>query len=355
MKEELAETRGGLVSTILAGSWRQSNLHPLRISESQLDEVTPLLYGSGAGALGWWRVRESELRATASAAVLQQAYRLQVLQSKIHEEKIKKVFRMLRQASIEPILVKGWAAASLYPEHGLRPYGDIDLLVKPEHYQTAAELLARPEAKDCWVDLRQGCSELFDRPLARLFERSKLLPLGEGTVRVLSPEDHLALLAVHLLKHGACRPLWLCDIGAIVETVPQGFDWDLCLGPTRRRAAWIKSVIELARYFLGATTDHLPASVKGGQLPRWLCEAVGREWQHPFAINQPPMSHPVPIAGQLTDAAGLFNALRQRWPNPILATVSVNGALNGFPRFPYQIGNCVLRAARLLLRSPADE
>jgi len=67
------------------------------------------------------------------------------------------------------------------------------------------------------------------------------------------------------------------------------------------------------------------------------------------------MSHPVPIAGQLTDAAGLFNALRQRWPNPILATVSVNGALNGFPRFPYQIGNCVLRAARLLLRSPADE
>src|SRR5438445_2623546 len=125
MKESLVKTRAGLLCGILAGSWRDPAGHPLGISESELDEVTPLLYGSGSAALGWWRVRSTELRDTASAEVLHQAYRLQVLQSAIHEEKIATVFRLLRDSSIQPVLAKGWHAASLYPERGLRPYGDI--------------------------------------------------------------------------------------------------------------------------------------------------------------------------------------------------------------------------------------
>src|SRR3977135_1985144 len=123
-------SRSSLVAMILAGSWRTASFPALDMAESQLDEVTPLLYGSGAAALGWWRVRESELKHTSSAAVLQQAFRLQVLQSGIHEEKVAKAFRLLRSSAIEPILVKGWAAAGYYPERGLRPYGDIDLLVR---------------------------------------------------------------------------------------------------------------------------------------------------------------------------------------------------------------------------------
>ena len=349
MNETLEHSRVDLLRRILSGSWRANSLAHLKLSELELDEVTPLLYGSGAAALGWWRVRDTELRTTSSAGVLHQAYRLQVLQSGIHEEKIKKVFHLLRQHSIEPILVKGWAAAGLYPERGLRPYGDIDLLVKPEQYETAAGLLASPEVKDCWVDLHRSISELDDRPLEKLFARSELLPLGEGTVRVLAPEDHLALLAVHLLKHGAWRPLWLCDIGAAIESLPPTFDWGMCLGPVRRRAGWIKGSIELASYFLEAKTDHLPPSMKGSELPRWLIEAVRKEWRNPFAMNQPPMRHPLPIARQLKDPAGLFKAVRERWPNPIIATVSVNGQFNCLPRLPYQLGNWALRAARFLL------
>jgi hypothetical protein len=258
---------------------------------------------------------------------------------------------MLRQASIEPILVKGWAAAGLYPERGLRPYGDIDLLVRSEQYQAAAEILAQPEAKDCWVDLHRNFAELDDRRVDQLFERSQLVPLAQDSVRLLSPEDHLSLLAVHLLKHGAWRPLWLCDIGAAVEGLPQSFDWDICLGSVKRRAGWIVSAIGLARYFLDARTDHLPLSIRASELPRWLKDAVYKEWQNPFAGNQPPMRHPMPIAGQLRHPTGLFRALRERWPNPIIATVSVNGQFNSFPRLPYQLSNCVLRAARFLASS----
>src|SRR4029077_10391846 len=104
--------------------------------------------------------RETELKATSSAQVLHQAYRLQTLQSAIHEEKIKTVFRLLRESSIDPILVKGWAAANLYPDRALRPYGDIDLCVRPSDYKTAANLLTGPEATGCWVDLHRGFSEI---------------------------------------------------------------------------------------------------------------------------------------------------------------------------------------------------
>jgi hypothetical protein len=354
MKDRLELSRVDLMRQVLAGSWRPNPPAHLNLSELELDEVTPLLYGSGAGGLGWWHVRETELKATSSAAVLHQAFRLQVLQAGIHEEKIKKVLRLLRQTSIEPILIKGWAAAGRYPERGLRPYGDIDLLVKSEQYETAALVLAEPEVKDCWVDLHRRISELDDRPIEKLFERSELLSLGEGTVRVLSPEDDLALLAVHLLKHGAWRPVWLCDIAATVEALPQDFDWDICLGPSKRRAAWINSAIHLAGYLLEARTDHLPKSFKESELPRWLIDAVCKEWRNPFAADQPPMCHPVPISSQWKNPAGLYRALRKRWPNPILATVSVNGKFDSFPRLPYQFKNCALRALRFLFHSPAS-
>ena len=352
MKALSAKSRSHLVSTILAGSWRKSDFPLLEFSESQLDEVTPLLYGSGAGGLGWWRVRNTVLRTSASAEVLHQAYRLQVLQSAIHEHKICKVFGLLAQASIEAILVKGWAAAGLYPERGLRPYGDIDLLVRPEQSEAALKLLAGSEVQDCWIDLHKGISELDDRPIRELFERSQRLPLHEGTVTVLSSEDHLALLAVHLLKHGAWRPLWLCDIGAAIESLPENFDWDVCLGRSRTRSGWIIAAIRLAHTLLGARINSVPSEAAPLKPPDWLTQNVLREWEQPFAGNQPPMSHPLPMSTVLRKPGMLPEALRQRWPNPILATISVNGQFNSMPRLPYQMGNCLLRAARLLAEIP---
>src|SRR5437763_15583798 len=115
-------SRGSLVSAFLSGSWRQGQSPP-GMDSVELDTVAPLLYGSGAGGLGWWRVRETDLRATESGEVLHQAYRLQALQAKIHESKIQKIFSLLRAASVEPILNKGWAISRLYPQAGLRPFG----------------------------------------------------------------------------------------------------------------------------------------------------------------------------------------------------------------------------------------
>lgn len=354
MKQILTETRGTLLCAILAGAWRPTLTSPLNISEQQLDEIAPLLYGSGGAALGWWQVRQTELSPTSSAEVLHQAYRLQVLQSAIHEEKIKTVFRLLRESSIEPMLVKGWAAASLYPERALRPYGDIDLCVRPSDYKTAAAILAGPEATGCWVDLHNGFSELKDRTVDQLFERSRLIALDTEQIRVLSGEDQLGLLAVHFLKHGAWRPLWLCDIGAAIESLPTSFDWDICLGRDKKRAGWISCAIGLAHRLLGARQQDLPLSVRNQRLPDWLIRNILTQWEKPFASNQPPMSHPLPMVSHIRHPGGFWKGLRDRWPNPIIATISVNGKLNDAPRLPYQLGNCAARLVRFLTHLPKE-
>lgn len=340
--------KGSLVAQALAGAWRTSDLPDLVISQMELEEVSPLLYGSGAAALGWRRLSKTKLRDLPSAELLHQAYRLLALQSEIHEEKIERVFRALREPAIEAVLAKGWAAAGLYPERTLRPYGDIDICVRPEQYDLAEEVLSAPALADCRIDLHKHFSEIGDREIEDLFARSRFVPLGAERIRILGPEDHLALLSVHLLKHGAWRPLWLCDIGAAIESLPPAFDWDICLGRNEKRSGWIISAIGLAHQLLRADVASLPDFAKVRELPVWLVENVLKQWANPFAIDQPPMRHPIPMAAQWKSPRGLARALRERWPDPILATVSVNGRFNNFPRWPYQIANCMSRIARLV-------
>jgi len=343
-------TRGQIVATLLSGSWRSAP-PALSFDGSALDIATPLLYGSGAGALGWWRIRETALHETPSGQVLRQAYRLQALQARIHETKIQKTFRLFRAAKVDPILIKGWAISRLYPQPGLRPFGDIDVLVRRADYEAAKTVIDSEEAKDCWVDLHHHISELADRSEDDLFSRSNVIVCGDQPVRVLSAEDHFALLAIHLLKHGAWRPLWLCDLGILLESLPDTFDWKFCLGQTRRRANWILSAIHLAHVLLDASIQDPAIAERSRQSPNWLARSVLKQWESPFAIKQPPMSHRAPMSAYLRNPAGLLGDLANRWPNPILATVSVNGQFNRLPRLPYQVGNLMARAGQFLFRT----
>jgi len=344
MIKSFADTAGAAVSSILAGSWRVPP-PALRISLSQFNEVTPLLYESGAAALGWHRVRVTEFAASPSGELLHQAYRLQLLHASINEDRIRKVFRLLRAEGIEPIIFKGWSVARLYPQAGFRPYGDIDILVRPARMAAARRIIAGPEARDCWVDLHDQIDELDDRKLDDLFARSQLVQLGDEQIRVLSLEDHFGLLAVHLLKHGAWRPLWLCDLAVILDSLPQTFDWDLCIGKDKVRANWITTALGLAQIILDAKLPKEGAG-RAAQMPVWLPRAVLKEWDRPFNTEQSPMSYVAPMASYLRRPKGLWRDLWKRWPNPILATVAVKGRFNRLPRFPYQLGNCFLRAVR---------
>jgi hypothetical protein len=338
---------------VLAGSWRSSDLPPLELTEAELNEVTPLLCISGAAALGWRRVSNSHLKDTPSAEVLRQASRLQSLQASIHEQKVEQAFRVFRSASVDAILAKGWAAASFY-QHDSRPSGDIDICVRPDQYKWAREVLGTPEGRGLFVDLHKQFSEIDERPLKDVFARSRLVRLGEEDIRTVGNEDHVALLCIHFLKHGGWRPLWLCDVSAAIESLPPSFDWDVCLGVNKTRGRWILTAIKLAKQLLAADLTKCPAAVEAQELPGWLVENVLKQWCNPSAMNQAPMSHPIPMVDLLRRPSDLLKGLRQRWPDPILATISVNGEFNSIPRFPYQVANCLSRVTRLLIHWPGD-
>lgn len=339
---------GSLVSKTLARSWIAS-AGDLLLSEQELDEVTPLLYESGAVGLGWWRIRESELRQTPSGELLHQAFRFLALQARIHETKIQKVFRALRASSIEPILIKGWSIARLYPQPGLRPYGDIDLLIRPEQHLAAARVAAADDFRDCRIDLHPGAFELADRSFDDLLSRSQLAQCGDEDVRVLGDEDHFALLAIHLLKHGAWRPLWLCDLSLLLDGMSSDFDWNLCLGKDKRRRNWILSAVGLARALLDASINDEAIGARANA-PTWLVAGVLKNWETPFAGSHAPHHHRAPIKSYLRRPRGVISDLARRWPDPILATISANGTFGGRRRIRYQIQNCMQRAARLGLR-----
>jgi len=107
-----SNTPGRLVATVLSGAWRP--VPPsLECSPEELTEVAPLLLASGAGALGWWRIRLSALGSTEAARELHDTYRLDTLKAALYKREIPETITLIRSAGIEPNVLKNWLTLSL--------------------------------------------------------------------------------------------------------------------------------------------------------------------------------------------------------------------------------------------------
>ncbi len=370
---------GQTIAGALSGVWRQSPPNE-NLSPENVALITPLLYASGSAALGWWRIGKvgSEQWAvgseTYSEELLHDAYRRSLLNARIHDHELKHVLSLLRTAGIEPILVKGWAIARRYPDRALRPYGDFDFCVRPDQLAEAERALKCLESIDGhYVDLHDGFAKLDGRqPAFRVsasvgwfraqqsparvgslntcwnesFERTQQVDLDDVKVRVLSDEDHLRVLCLHLLRSGAWRPLWLCDIALAVESRGPNFDWARCLGADPLVADWVACTIGLAHQLLGAGVSGTPVAERAANLPRWLVPAVLRQWGRAKGPSETEMLL-VTLVGHLTKPSALFRELRSRWDRPLVASFNLNAPLNNFPRAPYQLADMLMRAANL--------
>jgi len=340
----LRDSRGRRVAQLLAGSWKAA-VPVSAITSQEIEELTPLLLSMGAGGLAWCRLRRVGGQLSPALPQLQQAYRFQALEAALHLHHLKQVIPRMRSFGVEPVLVKGWAIARRYPEPGMRPFSDLDLCVLPEQYRAARAALASLENQAGNVDLHLGFGKQDKRHAAELVSRSHLVRLDDLEVRVLSDEDHLHFLCLHLLRHGAVRPLWLCDIALMLETRADDFDWERCLGHYGQQTDWVACAIGLAHQLFGTELEGTPVAGRANRLPRWLLPAVLKAWGTPFhSLGQ--------IAGYLRHPAsqlrGLFSALPHHWPNPIEATMTVKGSFNELPRWPFQMGHLFMRTAALV-------
>jgi hypothetical protein len=182
---------------------------------------------------------------------------------------LKDVTRGLRAAGAEPVGLKDvQLAVDVYPEPGLRPMGDVDLLIRREDWDTAAHALGsmgfeplpsadvpftrkyamaqhfRRSSDEIWIDLQwnvmqrewdlygQGSFTYDSRAMWR--DAAPIRGL-DFELRAPAHEDMLFHLCLHLEGHGYCELVLFCDIAELVRHEAGQLNWD--------------RVVDLARHY----------------------------------------------------------------------------------------------------------
>ncbi len=335
MNRKASTTAPGIsIARLLKQAWRQSP-ELSSTTAAEVESIVPLLLKGGAAALAWRQLILNR-HETHSLLELRNAYRRHSIEAMVHETNVRDIFRRARAAGLDPIIFKGWALARLYPEDGLRPYGDVDLWIEARDIDKFYDVLSARAGDSYCVEAHTSFYESYERSFADVFSRSRLVPLGDVNVRVPCDEDHLRFICLHFLYHGGWRPLWLCDIGLMLEAAGTEFDWDRCLRGTRKHAEWIACIIGLAHQLLDADVSQTPSDQRGKNLPGWLVPAVLKQWG--LGVG---MSHAEPLSFSLRRGlfkpAALVNALREHWRNPLQASVEAGAWFDDRPRSPVQI------------------
>jgi hypothetical protein len=168
---------------------------------------------------------------------------------------VARAVRPLTEAGLMPIVFKGPAVASRYPEPGLRPMGDIDLLLPATDHRRALEVLLGAD----WRIVRDGGTGHYDTVLlhdkvpslalelhfglepsteqvtsidaSALWERRVPASWAGSSAFGLSQADELVVLAAHAGKpfHGFTRLIWIADFAMIIGAAAARdtpIDWD---------------------------------------------------------------------------------------------------------------------------------
>lgn len=264
-------------------------------------------------------------------------FRWNLLQRKAAEVRASSAFAIFRQHGIEPILIKGLAAALNYPETVSRESIDMDLAVSETDFEAAKAIAESAEAKGLAIDLHRELRHLDTVAWADLFRNSHLMEFATGEIRVLRPEDHLRVLCVHWLTDGGSNKSRLWDIYYAIKNRAADFDWDRFLNVVdANRRRWLVCTLGLADRYLDLDLRGTPVETEARDLPNWLTKTVEREWASE--------THLVPLEVSIYDLKTLLPQIKRRLrANPIWATLHMNGSFDAKTRFFYKIGSAFKR------------
>jgi hypothetical protein len=219
----------------------------------------------------------------------------------------------LERVGLEPLIFKGPSVAVRYPEPGLRPMDDIDVLLPARHHRAGVEALRR----DGWEETHHPRpavarrADVYDRVFVHrdvpqlpvelhwdvaawhqratgvsaldLWRARRPSRLFGVNASCLPPEEDLVALANHAGKpfHHFGRLLWSVDLAVVIRAAGDDLDWE--------RVSW------LAR--------------------RWRCRtvvAVGLRQAQRLGAEVPDALLALPSAGRQRDA--IAPVLDERWP-----------------------------------------
>ncbi|MEO8071680.1 MAG: nucleotidyltransferase family protein [Acidobacteriota bacterium] len=268
--------------------------------------------------------------------------KLKIITYKVYEKKLQDIWRYFQENNLKPILIKGWAAALNYPKPYMRRLGDYDLAINPLEFERASSLQKKNQTGE--VDLHNGLRKLDKTEWNYLYENSILKKCGDTDIRVLKPEDHLRVLCVHWLADGGREKEKLRDIYFAVKNRPANFDWDGCLRIVgERRRKWIIYTIGLTHRYYGLAIDDLAFAGEAKKVPDWMIKTLEKEWDNPIIFKY--------LHASLGNWKEFYQQLSRRFPpNPIQATVNLDGDFDGSTRIFYQIGDVFERFKPSILR-----
>ena len=263
--------------------------------------------------------------------------RWNLIQNKANEARALRAVSLLRRHGIEPVVIKGVAAARFYPADILRDCVDVDLAVAETDYPAAMNIAQSAAADGYAIDLHCELRHLDTVAWDDLIANSREFEVNGGSVRVLAPEDHLRVLCVHWLTDGGTNKDRLWDIYYAVDNRPADFSWERFLGPvSERRSRWYVCTVGLAHHFLGLNLEGTPIEDSARNLPNWLVTTVKREWASD--------TKNWPLEASLSDPSALWKQVKRRLrPNPIWATVHMEGDFDARSRLFYQAANIFAR------------
>ena len=161
--------------------------------------------------------------------------------------------RPLTDAGLEPVVFKGPAVAARYPEPGLRPMDDIDLLLpladhrhaldalghagwqvaRPGGPATNATVLTHREVPSFFLEVHYALEGASQRVTAldpgTLWAMRQPLECEGTSAFGLPPAEELVVLAAHAGGHRFVRLVWMADLAMIVGTAAThgvAVDWD---------------------------------------------------------------------------------------------------------------------------------
>lgn len=165
-----------------------------------------------------------------------------------------------------------------------RSFADLDLLVRPERFREASELLLGAgyvQHRDAWLAVRHLSHEvafdghggrvqidlhrrLFSRELPaiearRIWESPDRVRLNDADVATLDAVTTTLLLCEHAHKHGWSRLAWIADLAHWLAR-RSDLDWDRLVARARSSGSLrvLGTGLELARRLLGAPVPPAP-------------------------------------------------------------------------------------------------
>jgi hypothetical protein len=286
------------------------------VEKAALHRITPLLYVN---------LIKNDTESIVPQSVIEKlkiTYHAKAVRNMLLFRELSVILKKLQNAAIEVIVLKGPILAEIvYKNITLRPFNDIDLLVKKDNlpyieqelgrlaysnqktYLTdwhaqwdiklkgAEELHYINRKNNILIDLHwdiQPPSSRFQIDINQFWENAQSVKIAGAETLMLAPENLLEHLCLHLNKEILNAPsvlLWCCDIAEVVSNYKDDIDWERLVKSCKHHGIEIPvhQALAFACNFLNAP---VPVNV--------LIQLESRGKIHIISLGQILHSEPVP-------------------------------------------------------------